>query len=116
MTEVKEVTERAQGGGWPTWVRDSAFLVAIAGSAWVIADSIGDLKAEQARTRAEVKHLAVLIQRNAEGIERNAEGIERNAEGIAGNAEAIGEVKESVAKLAGQYEEHTREHQGLASR
>lgn len=106
MTEVTEVTERAQGGGWPTWVRDSAFLVAIAGSAWVVADAIGDLKAEQARTRAEVEHLKVLIERNAVGIERNAQGIARG----------IGEVKESVAKLTGQYEEHTREHQGLASR
>lgn len=99
---MTEMTERARGGGWPTWVRDSAFVAAIAGSAWVVADAIGDLKAEQARTRAEVKHLAVLIQRNAEGI--------------ADNAEAIGEVKESVAKLTGQYEEHTREHQRLASR
>lgn len=102
MTEVTEVTERAQGGGWPTWVRDSAFLVAIAGSAWVVADAIGDLKAGLAR--------------NAALIERNAEGIARNAEGIARNAEGIGEVKESVAKLTGQYEEHTREHQRLASR
>lgn len=92
---MTEVTEKAQGGGWPTWVRDSAFLVAIAGSAWVVADAIGDLKA---------------------GLARNAALIERNAEGIARNAAGIGEVKESVAKLTGQYEEHTREHQRLAGR
>ena len=101
--------ENTQNGARFAWVRDLAFVAAIGGGAWVIADAIGELKAEQARTGANVEHNAVLIERNAKAIERNAEAIARNAE-------AIGEVKESVAKLTGQYEEHTREHQDLASR
>ena len=122
--------ENTQNGARFTWVRDLAFVVAIVGGAWVIADAIGELKAEQARTGAKVEHNAVLIERNAraidrnaeaidrnaEAIDRNAEAIARNAEAIDRNAEAIGEVNESVAKLAGQYAEHTREHQELASR
>ena len=98
--------ENTQNGARFAWVRDLAFVAAIGGGAWVVADAIGELKAElkaeQARTSAKVEHNAVLIERNAKAIERNAE--------------AIGEVKESVAKLTGQYEEHTREHQDLASR
>ena len=105
--------ENTQNGPRFAWVRDLAFVAAIGGGAWVVADAIGDLKAElkaeQARTSAKVEHNAVLIERNAKAIERNAEAIARNAE-------AIGEVKESVAKLTGQYEEHIREHQDLASR
>lgn len=103
---MKDIT---QGGARFAWVRDLAFVAAIGGGAWVIADAIGDLKAELARTNAKVEHNAVLIERNAAAIERNAEAIERNAE-------AIGEVKESMARLAGQYAEHTREHQERASR
>ena len=108
--------DSTQNGARFAWVRDLAFVAAIGGGAWVIADAIGELKAEQARTGANVEHNAVLIERNAKAIERNAEAIERNAEAIERNAEAIGEVKESVAKLTGQYEEHIREHQDLASR
>ena len=96
---MKDIT---QGGARFAWVRDLAFVAAIGGGAWVIADAIGDLKAELARTNAKVEHNAVLIERNAAAIERNAE--------------AIGEVKESMARLAGQYAEHTREHQERASR
>ena len=94
--------ENTQNGARFAWVRDLAFVAAIGGGAWVVADAIGELKAEQARTSAKVERNAVLIERNAKAIERNAE--------------AIGEVKESVAKLTGQYAEHTREHQELASR
>lgn len=57
---------------------------------------------------------AALIERNAEAIERNAKAIERNAEAIEHVehtlGEAIGELEESVALLAGQFAEHTREH------
>ena len=91
------------------WMRELAFVVAIVGGAWVIADAIADVRVEVAQLAGEVAELAAKV-------EHNGVLIERNAEAIAGNAEAIGELKESMASLAGQYAEHIREHQELASR
>ena len=110
------MTRDAVGGPWFAWVRELAFVVALVGATWVIASAIGDVKVEVAGVAADVARNAVLIERNAEAIDRNAQAIERNAQAIDRNAQAIGEVKESMARLAGQYAEHTREHRDLASR
>ena len=91
------------------WMRELAFVVAIVGGAWVIADAIADVRVEVAQLAGEVAELAAKVEHNGVLIERNAEAIARNAE-------AIGELKESMASLAGQYAEHIREHQELASR
>ena len=98
------------------WMRELAFVVAIVGGAWVIADAIADVRVEVAQLAGEVAELAAKVEHNGVLIERNAEAIARNAEAIERNAEAIGELKESMASLAGQYAEHIREHQELASR
>ena len=109
--------ENANRRAWFDWVRELAFVVAIAGGAWAIATAIGDLRADLS---IKIERNAALIERNAEAIERNAKAIERNAEAIEHVedtlGEAIGELEESVALLAGQFAEHVREHQPLASR
>ena len=90
------------------WMRELAFVVAIVGGAWVIADAIADVRVaiadvrvEVAQLAGEVAELAAKVEHNGVLIERNAEAIARNAEAIARNAEAIGELKESMASLAG---------------
>ena len=98
------------------WMRELAFVVAIVGGAWVIADAIADVRVAIADVRVEVAQLAGEVGELAAKVEHNGVLIERNAEAIARNAEAIGELKESMASLAGQYAEHIREHQELASR
>ena len=117
------VTGNGVGGARFAWTRELAFVVAVVGAAWVIANALGDVRAEVARTGAHVQRNGVLIERNAEAIDRNAKAIDRNAkaidrnaDAIARNAEAIGEVKASVANLAGQFAEHVREHTELAGR
>ena len=122
-----ELKENGKRVAWFTSVRDFAFVVAIAGGAWAIATAIADVRvdlgAKLERNTALIERNAEAIERNAEAIERNAKAIERNAKAIERNAEAIeqvkdtmGELEQSVAGLAGQYAEHVREHQPLASR
>ena len=108
-----ELTENAKRVAWFAWVRDFAFVVAIAGGAWAIATAIADVRVDLG---AKLERNTALIERNAEAIERNAKAIERNAEAIEQVKDTMGELERSVAGLAGQFAEHVREHEGLASR
>lgn len=83
-----------------------------------------------ARNGKAIERNALAIGRNAQAIERNAQAIERNATAIAQvqesvaangmaievNRSAIGANAAAIAKVAGQFAEHTRQHDRVASR
>ena len=76
------------------WVRNMALATTLAGSAWVVASAIGDLKVEMALVAAKLEHSAFLLERNGEALARNGE--------------ALDEVNESLARLAVQVRAITR--------
>lgn len=107
----------ASATSWSAWAQMMTVVVAVVGAAWGLAWSFG----------GNFERLGAAVERNAQAIERSAKAIGRNAgshtaalgrlqAAVGANRAIMAENTAATARLAGQYAEHVRRHDGAARR
>ena len=91
---------------WIAWAPVLAVVITIVGGGLTLAWSLG----------GNFERLGAAIERNAEAIDRNAEAIDRNATAMAQVQESVAANAAAIAKLTGEFAEHTRRYDRLAGR
>ena len=102
---------------WSAWAPVLAVMITVAGAVWTLAWSLS----------GNFERPGAAMDRNHDAVERNAraqaaaiarvqKAVDANRVAIEVNRTAIAENAAAIAKLTGEFAEHTRQHDRVASR